>query len=211
MTASVLLTGFLFAVAGGVVGFAMTKIKRKRATLEQILAGVQTLIEGQRKIMSQISVFSDAMKVYQDRQDAAVAAVQTEVDNLEKQIAAFQNSPGSLSSADQAFLDGVQARASTVADKLDSLAALTPPVVPVVLTDGSLNPDNSPIAPRPVFQSPVDPSMVRVEPATGAPINANPSPTAPVVPATNQAIDPATGLPYGPNVRIDPATGRPAA
>lgn len=80
--------------------------------------------------MAAISDFATAMNAFTDRQDKAVADLQGDVKSLEDQIAALQNSSGAISAADQALLDGIQARASSVADKLDALDALTPPVTP---------------------------------------------------------------------------------
>ena len=83
-----------------------------------------------QNIMSSISDFSAKMTAFFDRQDTAVADLQGDVDNLTKQIAALQTSGGAITAEDQALLDGIQARASTVSDKLDALDALTPPVAP---------------------------------------------------------------------------------
>lgn len=88
--------------------------------------------ELKESIMSAISDFATAQTAFQDRMDAAVTNLQGDVASLEAQITALQNSPGTITPADQALLDGIQARASTIADKLDALDALTPPVVPVV-------------------------------------------------------------------------------
>jgi hypothetical protein len=85
-------------------------------------------------IMSAISDFSALFTAFQDRQDAAVAALQADVKNLNDQIAALQGSQGQITPSDQALLDQIQSRASSIADKLDALDALTPPVV---VTDGS--------------------------------------------------------------------------
>lgn len=81
-------------------------------------------------LMSAISDFAAKVTAFFDRQDKAVSDLQGDVDNLQKQIAALQTSQGSITPEDQALLDGIQARAQTVADKLDALDALTPPVVP---------------------------------------------------------------------------------
>lgn len=80
--------------------------------------------------MSKISDFSDAVTAHLDRQDAAVAGLQGDVANLEAQIEALQNSTGEISPEDQALLDAIQNRAGSIADKLDALDALTPPVAP---------------------------------------------------------------------------------
>lgn len=81
-------------------------------------------------IMSAISDFATAQSAFQDRMDAAVTGLQGDVKNLTDQIAALQASTGTITPADQALLDGIQARAKSVADKLDALDQLTPPVVP---------------------------------------------------------------------------------
>lgn len=84
----------------------------------------------ERHIMSAISDFAAKQTAFNDRMDKAVADLQGDVKNLNDQITALQNSPGQITPADQALLDGLQARASTIADKLDALDALTPPVPP---------------------------------------------------------------------------------
>lgn len=80
--------------------------------------------------MSKISDFATAQNAFNDRMDAAVADLVADVKNLNDQIAALQNSAGQITPEDQALLDGLQARASTIADKLDALDQQTPPVVP---------------------------------------------------------------------------------
>ena len=81
-------------------------------------------------IMSAISDFAAKVNAFFDRQDAAITDLQGDVKNLQDQIAALQGSSGTITPEDQALLDGIQARASTVSDKLDALDALTPPVAP---------------------------------------------------------------------------------
>lgn len=95
-----------------------------------LLATKQDLKHTERTIMSAISDFAAKVNAFNDRIDAAIAGLQGDVKNLEDQIAALQNSAGQITPEDQALLDGIQARASTVADKLDALDALTPPVAP---------------------------------------------------------------------------------
>lgn len=80
-----------------------------------------------------VAAFVTAMTGFFDRQDAAMAGLQSDVDNLVAQIAALQATQGQLTSEDQALLDGIQASASTVSDKLDALDGLTPPVAPPVV------------------------------------------------------------------------------
>lgn len=52
--------------------------------------------------------------------------------DLKDQITALQNSQGAITPEDQALLDGIEAKAAAVADKLTALDALTPPTVPAV-------------------------------------------------------------------------------
>ena len=88
----------------------------------------------QRQIMATvteaIAAFAAAMTQFNDAQDTAIVALQGDVENLNAQILALQNSPGALSAADQATLDAIQARGKTITDKLAALDSLTPPVVP---------------------------------------------------------------------------------
>lgn len=77
-----------------------------------------------------IKAFAAAMAAFQTRVDTAIGDLQDDVKNLNDQISALQNSTGQISPEDQATLDGIQASAGAVADKLDALDALTPPVSP---------------------------------------------------------------------------------
>lgn len=80
--------------------------------------------------MSAVSVFVDQMNAFFTRQDAAVADLQGDIDNLNEQIKALQDSQGTITPEDQALLDGIQAKASSISDKLDAMDALTPPKAP---------------------------------------------------------------------------------
>lgn len=80
--------------------------------------------------MSAISDFAAKQNAFNDRIDTAVTDLQGDVKNLSDQIAALQASAGTITPEDQALLDGIQQRTSTIADKLDALDALTPPAVP---------------------------------------------------------------------------------
>ncbi len=80
--------------------------------------------------MSAISTFAANVQSFFDRQDTAITDLQGDVNSLSDQIEALQNSAGQITPEDQALLDGITARAQTVADKLDALDALTPPAPP---------------------------------------------------------------------------------
>lgn len=81
-------------------------------------------------VMSAISDFAAAQKAFQDRMDTAITDLQGDVKSLNDQITALQNSAGQITPEDQKLLDDIQARSSTIADKLDALDAQTPPVPP---------------------------------------------------------------------------------
>jgi len=96
-----------------------------------LLLGIAALIiTSTYKIMSAISDFAAKQAAFQTRIDTAIADLQGDVKSLNDQIAALQNSAGGITPEDQALLDGITAQASAVADKLDALDALTPPVAP---------------------------------------------------------------------------------
>lgn len=80
--------------------------------------------------MSAISEFAAKQNAFNDQIDTAITDLQGDVKNLADQIAALQNSPGTITPEDQALLDGITARTQAVVDKLNALDALTPPVVP---------------------------------------------------------------------------------
>lgn len=80
--------------------------------------------------MTIISDFAAAQTAFNDRMDIAITDLQGDIKSLNDQIAALIASAGEISAEDKASLDALQARASGMADKLDALDALTPPVVP---------------------------------------------------------------------------------
>lgn len=82
--------------------------------------------------MSAVSDFAARQAAFNDRQDAAVTALQGDVQSLNDIITALQNSAGGITAEDQALLDQIEARSAQIATKLEALDALTPPVVPAV-------------------------------------------------------------------------------
>ncbi len=103
--------------------------ERHHELLERLVKRIEQLIELQTQIMATaseaIKAFAAATAAFNDRIDTAVTDLQGDVKNLQDQIAVLQSSSGQISR-----LHGIQARASSVADKLDALDALTPPVAP---------------------------------------------------------------------------------
>jgi hypothetical protein len=97
-------------------------------TLCDILCEIK---EGIRCIMSAISDFSAKQKEFNDRIDAAVTGLESDVQLLNEKIDELQNTPGTITPEDQALLDELQARGATIAEKLEALDSLTPPKPPV--------------------------------------------------------------------------------
>lgn len=88
--------------------------------LERILQAQLILIKGNEQLMSQISDF--AAKV-----NTNFASIKAGIASLDAQIQAFQNSPGTLSTADQAALDGIVAASATLATAANAIVPPTPP------------------------------------------------------------------------------------
>ena len=111
---------------------SLDDVRDRLTRIERVLRNVaRAQQQDLESIMSKISEFSDAMAAFFDRQDAAITDLQGDVKFLSDKIAELQNS-GSVTPEDQALLDAIQARQALVADKLDALNALTPPVAPPV-------------------------------------------------------------------------------
>jgi hypothetical protein len=82
-----------------------------------------------KTFMSAFSDFVTAMQGFQDRQTAALAGVAADVKGLKDQVAALI-AAGTLSPADLAAAQGIEAKAQGIADGLEALDAETPPVAP---------------------------------------------------------------------------------
>lgn len=82
--------------------------------------------------MSAISDFGDAVNSRFDELGAAVDGVAADVVFLKDEIKKLQENPGPITPADQAILDGVQARVGSLAEKVKALDEATenPPVAP---------------------------------------------------------------------------------
>lgn len=80
--------------------------------------------------MSKISEFAAAQTAHNDKVEAAVAGVATDVTWLKDEITRLNNTPGDITREDQEILNGLLARSEAVVQKLEALDALTPPAVP---------------------------------------------------------------------------------
>jgi peptidoglycan hydrolase CwlO-like protein len=95
----------------------------------EALRGITRLLEN---IMSAIGDFSAKVTAHNDKMDAAIAGLQSDVEALNTKIAELQATAGTVTPEDQALLDAIETRASGIADRLDALDALTPPPAPPV-------------------------------------------------------------------------------
>ena len=98
--------------------------------LKAIQQQLTALTQKVEHLMSAITDFAAKVNGYFDKQDAAVADIVTEMKDLNDQIAKLQGTSGAITPEDQALLDGVQARAASVTDKVAALDTIVKPVVP---------------------------------------------------------------------------------
>lgn len=82
------------------------------------------------EIMSAISDFAQALKVHQDRVAASITGITNDLTELKRKLEEINNNPGTISSEDQALLDQALALTAGLADQLENVDAMTPPVVP---------------------------------------------------------------------------------
>lgn len=81
--------------------------------------------------MSAISDYAAKQETHNADISARLDAIQTLITTLNAQITTLQNSPGPISSEDQATLDALEASGTSLQAKADAVVALpTPPVPP---------------------------------------------------------------------------------
>ena len=83
------------------------------------------------KIMSAISDFAVKQTAFNDRINNAIAGLVGDVQLLNDKITELQNSQGQITPGDQTLLDELQVAGNVLADKLEALDNLTPPVPPI--------------------------------------------------------------------------------
>lgn len=97
----------------------------------QHIAGLITAINlFKEAIVTVISDFAAKQQAHNDAVSKSLDDIQTEITNLNTQIAALQSSSGTVTPADQALLDGIEASGAALQTKAAALDTLTPPVVP---------------------------------------------------------------------------------
>ena len=83
------------------------------------------------KIMSAISDFAASQAAFNTRMGNAIDGLVGDVASLNDKITELQNSQGQITPGDQALLDDLQVAGNVLADKLEALDNLTPPVPPI--------------------------------------------------------------------------------
>jgi len=95
--------------------------------LDQILDALQSLGD---TLMSAISDFAAKQNAFNTEIGADLDAIVAAVKALNDQITTLQNSPGTITPADQATLDSLQAAGLALQTKADTTAGKTPPTPP---------------------------------------------------------------------------------
>jgi hypothetical protein len=94
------------------------------------LANKHDLEQMEKRIMAGIADFATAQNAFNAELSSDLDAITTAIAALNAQIATLQNSPGTLSAADQATLDSLQAAGTALEAKADAVAGKTPPTPP---------------------------------------------------------------------------------
>jgi ABC-type transporter Mla subunit MlaD len=107
----------------------VTQAMHCRSTrIEKLL---ERLVAQGERIMSAIGDFAVKQKGFNDRMDAALAGLASDVAILNATIAELQNTSGAITPEDQALLDQLESWGDAFAAKLEALDSLTPPVPPI--------------------------------------------------------------------------------
>jgi hypothetical protein len=88
----------------------------------------------EKRLMSKITDQMDAEQVDADAIKASLTGIATGIAALDKLITDFQNSPGTLSTADQAAVDAIQATIKALRAQAEGISTTppTPPAPPTV-------------------------------------------------------------------------------
>lgn len=88
------------------------------------------IIHTLERLMTIISDFVAKQNAHNDKIDDSISGLQEDIAALNAEILKLQTSSGEISPEDQASLDALDARGQSIADKIEALNALTPPVPP---------------------------------------------------------------------------------
>lgn len=79
----------------------------------------------ENRIMTAISDFAAKQTAFNTEIASDLATLKTNIDNLNAQIAALQNSSGTVTPSDQALIDGLVTSGQALSDQADALAGKT--------------------------------------------------------------------------------------
>lgn len=100
--------------------------------LKNIKAGLNNLLTLGEKAMSSFDDYVTAQKGFNESMSTSISEITQDVVGLSAKIDALQNAPGNLNPAQQAALDDLLAAQSSLAQRLQTVNDMTPPVVPAV-------------------------------------------------------------------------------
>lgn len=83
--------------------------------------------------MSAVTDFTTAVQTSLAKVNADLDVISTGITALDAQIQALQNSPGTLTPADQSALDSISAASTALAAKADAVVPAVAPPVPAAL------------------------------------------------------------------------------
>lgn len=110
---------------------SMNWFRRTPDRIDEILSLLRELQNKEKKDMSQLTDWAATEQADLTAISATLDQVVTGVSALDNLITNFQNSPGTLSAADQAALDGIQAASKALVTKSAAIST-APPVPPAV-------------------------------------------------------------------------------
>jgi broad specificity polyphosphatase/5'/3'-nucleotidase SurE len=107
----------------------LMSIETRRSALTLIAGLIQQNVQQEQKYMSQITDWAAQEQADLTTISTTLDTVVAGVAALDKLITDFQNSPGTLSAADQAALDGIQSASHALVAKAQAIS-VTPPTHP---------------------------------------------------------------------------------
>jgi len=113
--------------------FFRREINKKLEAIAGLLSRLPTradLIQMEHRIMSAIAQFAEKQAAHNAKIDTAIDGIATDIAALNAKIDELQNSPGVITTEDQATLDALEAKGAALEAKVTALDDLTPPKPP---------------------------------------------------------------------------------
>ena len=106
------------------------RLDRMEESLARIEHAISRIFTQGAQLMSAISDYVAKQKAHNDAVSSDLDTIQTAIGALNDKIAQLQNSPGQITPADQALLDGIEQDGQALQAKADALAGKAPPTPP---------------------------------------------------------------------------------